>query len=155
MIKISEIVKNKEHQKIFEFAKEIGKKMNIPVYLVGGYIRDAFLQKDRADIDIMVGNNVFKFSEALSKDLKVNTTVNFEKFQTSRIPYEGCEIEIANARKEIYDSNSRKPSKVEKTSLFLDILIAVAFPVFVVGKNWVSRYMYCARSVHFREFLKK
>ena len=31
MIKISEIVKNKEHQKIFEFAKEIGKKMNIPV----------------------------------------------------------------------------------------------------------------------------
>ena len=66
MIKISEIVKNKEHQKIFEFAKEIGKKMNIPVYLVGGYIRDAFLQKDRADIDIMVGNNVFKFSEALS-----------------------------------------------------------------------------------------
>jgi len=117
MIEISKIIKNKEHQKIFEFAKEIGKKMNIPVYLVGGYIRDSFLQKDRIDIDMMVGNNVFEFSKALSKDLKVNTTVNFEKFQTSRIPYEGCEIEIANARKEIYDSNSRKPSKVEKSSI--------------------------------------
>ena len=122
MTEISEIVKNKEHQKIFEFAKEIGKKMNIPVYLVGGYIRDSFLQKDRVDIDMMVGNNVFEFSKALSKDLKVNTTVNFEKFQTSRIPYEGCEIEIANARKEIYDSNSRKPSKVEKSSINEDLI---------------------------------
>jgi len=122
MIEFSEIVKNKEHQKIFEIASKIGKKMNISVYLVGGYIRDAFLQKDRVDIDIMVSNNVFDFSKALSKDLNINTTVNFEKFQTSRIPYKGCEIEIANARKEIYDSASRKPSKVEKASINEDLI---------------------------------
>jgi len=122
MIEFSEIVKNKEHQKIFEIASKIGKKMNISVYLVGGYIRDAFLQKDRVDIDIMVSNNVFDFSIALSKDLNINTTVNFEKFQTSRIPYKGCEIEIANARKEIYDSASRKPSKVEKASINEDLI---------------------------------
>ena len=70
----------------------------------------------------MVSNNVFDFSKALSKDLNINTTVNFEKFQTSRIPYKGCEIEIANARKEIYDSASRKPSKVEKASINEDLI---------------------------------
>ena len=122
MIKLSEIVKNKDHHKIFEIASKLGEKMNIPVYLVGGYIRDAFLNKERVDIDIMVGNNVFEFSKALSKDLNVNTTVNFEKFQTSRIPYDGCEIEIANARKEIYDMNSRKPSKVVKASINDDLI---------------------------------
>ena len=33
MIEISEIVKNKEHQKIFEIARDIGAKKNIPVYI--------------------------------------------------------------------------------------------------------------------------
>ncbi len=121
-MELSQIIKNKTHKKIFDIAKETGEELNIPVYLVGGYIRDAFLNKDRVDIDIMVGNNVFEFSKILSKKLKINTTVNFEKFQTSRIPHDECDIEIANARKEFYESNSRKPSKIISTSIEEDLI---------------------------------
>jgi len=121
-MELSQIITNKTHKKIFEIAKETGEELNIPVYLVGGYIRDAFLNKDRVDIDMMVGNNVFEFSKILSKKLKINTTVNFEKFQTSRIPHKECDIEIANARKEFYESNSRKPSKVIHASIEEDLI---------------------------------
>ena len=121
-MELSQIITNKTHKKIFEIAKETGEELNIPVYLVGGYIRDAFLNKDRVDIDMMVGNNVFEFSKILSKKLKINTTVNFEKFQTSRIPHKECDIEIANARKEFYESDSRKPSKVIHASIEEDLI---------------------------------
>ena len=121
-MKISDIIKNKKHEKIITTAGKIGKKLNIPVYLVGGYIRDAFLNKDRVDIDIMVGNNVFEFSKKLSNELKINTTVNFEKFQTSRIPHDECDIEIANARTEFYEPHSRKPSKIISASIEDDLI---------------------------------
>jgi len=121
-MKISDIIANKEHDEILKTAGNIGKELNIPVYLVGGYIRDAFLNKDRVDIDIMVGNNVFEFSKTLSKRLKINTTVNFEKFQTSRIPHPECDIEIANARSEFYEPNSRKPSKIITASIEEDLI---------------------------------
>ncbi len=91
-MKTTDIIYSKEHEKILSAASAIGEQLNIPVYLVGGYIRDAFLNKNRVDIDIMVGNNVFEFSKILSKKLNINTTVNFEKFQTSRIPYKNCDI---------------------------------------------------------------
>jgi len=121
-MKISDIIKNNKHKNILLTAGKIGKELNIPVYLVGGYIRDAFLGKDRVDIDIMVGNNVFEFSKILSKKLKVNTTVNFKKFQTSRIPHDECDIEIANARTEFYKPDSRKPSKIISASIEEDLI---------------------------------
>ena len=62
-MKTTDIIYSKEHEKILSAASAIGEQLNIPVYLVGGYIRDAFLNKNRVDIDIMVGNNVFEFSK--------------------------------------------------------------------------------------------
>ena len=121
-MKTTDIIYSKEHEKILSAASAIGEQLNIPVYLVGGYIRDAFLNKNRVDIDIMVGNNVFEFSKILSKKLNINTTVNFEKFQTSRIPYKNCDIEIANARTEFYEPNSRKPSKIISASIEDDLI---------------------------------
>ena len=70
-MELSQIITNKTHNKIFEIAKETREELNIPVYLVGGYIRDAFLNKERVDIDIMVGNNVFEFSKILSQKLSL------------------------------------------------------------------------------------
>ena len=121
MTSIINILKNSNHSDIFKKAGEIGCSMDTPVYLVGGYIRDVILQRDRTDIDIMVEKDVFKFSKELAKKLNVNTTVDFEKFSTSRIPYNLCEIEIANAREESYNPNSRKPINVKPTTIAKDL----------------------------------
>ena len=122
MSNISEILNKSKFIDILNIAGAIGKDMNINTYVVGGYIRDAILNRDLKDIDIMVENNVFEFSEKLAKRLKVKTIVKFEKFNTARIPYNECEIEIANARSESYESSSRKPVSVNTTSIEKDLI---------------------------------
>ena len=109
MSNLAEILNNSTFIDILNIAGKVGKDMNIGTYVVGGYIRDAILNKELKDIDIMVEKNVFEFSKILAKELNVETIVKFEKFNTARIPYNLCEIEIANARSESYSTNSRKP----------------------------------------------
>ena len=70
----------------------------------------------------MVEDKVFEYAKKLSKRLKVNKTVEFEKFLTVKIPHKECEIEVANARKETYDKDSRKPKTVELTTIENDLI---------------------------------
>ena len=122
MSKISEILLNSEHYRILKIAGEVGDSLNVNTYLVGGYVRDIILGNHLKDIDIMVEDKVFEYSKKLSKKLKVNKTVEFEKFLTVKIPYKECEIEVANARKETYDKDSRKPKTVELTTIENDLI---------------------------------
>ena len=122
MSKISEILLNSEHYKILKIAGQVGDSLNVNTYLVGGYVRDIILGNHLKDIDIMVEDKVFEYAKKLSKRLKVNKTVEFEKFLTVKIPYKECEIEVANARKETYDKDSRKPKTVELTTIENDLI---------------------------------
>ena len=122
MSKISEILLNSEHYKILKIAGQVGDSLNVNTYLVGGYVRDIILGNHLKDIDIMVEDKVFEYSKKLSKKLNVNKTVEFEKFLTVKIPYKECEIEVANARKETYDKDSRKPKTVELTTIENDLI---------------------------------
>jgi len=119
---IKELLNNNKHNHILEKASETANRMKIEAYLVGGYVRDLLLGRDLTDIDIMVNKKSFEYSKELSKTLKVNKTVLFEKFLTARIPYSECEIEISNARKEEYEKTSRKPSKIIETTIKEDII---------------------------------
>ena len=122
MSNISEILLKSEHCKILKIAGEVGDALNVNTYLVGGYVRDIILGNKLKDIDIMVEDRVFEYSKKLSKKLNVNKTVEFEKFLTVKIPYSVCEIEVANARQETYDKDSRKPKTVELTTVENDLI---------------------------------
>ena len=78
MPNLSEILNNSKFINILNTAGRVGKNLNINTYVVGGYIRDAILNRELKDIDIMVEKDVFKFSEELAKELKVETIVKFE-----------------------------------------------------------------------------
>ena len=67
MSNIAEILNKSNFIDILNIAGAIGKNMNVSTYVVGGYIRDALLDRDLKDIDIMVENNVFEFSEKLAE----------------------------------------------------------------------------------------
>ena len=123
MSNISDLLfEKKECAKVFLTASDIGKKLNIPVYLVGGSVRDLLMGKDSyKDIDLMVEKDSGTFSKELAKALKVETIVSFEKFHTYKIPYKDIEIEVAAARKETYSPDSRKPDKVTLTSIEDDL----------------------------------
>lgn len=101
-----------EHPKqaaILKAAGELGAQMNIPVYVVGGFVRDALMGRPNKDIDFMVEGSGIKFAEKLSAKLGVGNIVIFEKFGTAMIPHSDVEIEVATARTESYQSDSRKP----------------------------------------------
>ena len=107
---ISDILnENTLHEKILSTAGNLANEQNIPIYVVGGYIRDRLLGHKSNDIDLMVEGDGIKFAKSLSKKLGIDTIVEFDRFGTAIIPHKGLEIEVASARTEKYHSNSRKP----------------------------------------------
>jgi len=123
MSNISELLlDNQNYAKILKEASTVSSRLNIPVYLVGGSVRDALTGKENCkDIDLMVEKDSEKFSNELAKQLNVKKIIKFEKFYTYRIPYPDIGIEIAAARKETYNPDSRKPETVTLTSIEEDL----------------------------------
>ena len=146
MSNISELLlNNKYYLKVLNTAKQVGKELDIPVYLVGGAVRDLLLGNNKGkDIDLMVEKDSSKFTKELAKKLKVKTIISYEKFHTYKIPYTNIEIEIAAARKETYKSDSRKPDTVILTTVKEDLerrdFTVNAIAVSIMNKNFGELY---------------
>jgi putative nucleotidyltransferase with HDIG domain len=76
--------------------------------VIGGYVRDIFLERPSKDIDIVVLGNGIEFAELAGRQLKTKVAV-FKNFGTAMLKYHDLEIEFVGARKESYRANSRKP----------------------------------------------
>ena len=100
---------NKNHNRIFKLAGELGHSFGLKTFLVGGYIRDLLMNKTANDIDIVVEKNGISFAKKLSKILKSEGFCAFEKFGTAQLSFNNLKIEISTARSETYLKNSRKP----------------------------------------------
>ena len=120
MINIKDQLNNLAEKKILTHATLVSKELGIPSYLVGGYVRDLILNRQTTDIDIMVEGDGILFAKKLANKLNVDNVVVYDKFQTALIPFKEIQIEIATARVEEYESNSRKP-KVTATSVKEDL----------------------------------
>ncbi len=108
------------HARILKTAGAVAASKNQPVYVVGGYVRDALLGKFNADIDIMVEGDGIAFAHALARKLNLKTVLEYNKFGTALIPHPDIQIEVASARTESYTPDSRKP-QVEFTSVENDL----------------------------------
>lgn len=100
---------------VFNIIAKVAATQQVQAYVIGGYVRDLFLERPSADIDIVVLDNGIAFAEALAQKLKVKVAV-FKNFGTANIKYQNLELEFVGARKESYRSESRKPI-VENGSL--------------------------------------
>lgn len=115
------IVINKIAYPILSLAGELGAKHNLKVFVVGGFVRDLFLNRKSIEVDLMVEGDGIKFSKLLANELGVKKIVPFKEFGTAKIPYPIMEIEVASARLEDYDKSSRKPKEVKYTDIFSDL----------------------------------
>ncbi|HMI03604.1 MAG TPA: HD domain-containing protein [Pedobacter sp.] len=93
---------------VFKVLANIAKKHSIEAYVIGGYVRDIFLQRPSKDIDIVVLGNGIEFAELAGAQLKTKVAV-FKNFGTAMLKLQDLEIEFVGARKESYRSSSRKP----------------------------------------------
>ncbi|HEY1063461.1 MAG TPA: HD domain-containing protein [Daejeonella sp.] len=93
---------------IFKKLSELADATGTEIYVIGGYVRDIFLNRPSKDIDIVVIGNGIKFAEAAGKLLETKVSV-FKNFGTAMLRYGDLEIEFVGARKESYRLESRKP----------------------------------------------
>ncbi|MBL0144506.1 MAG: HD domain-containing protein [Chitinophagaceae bacterium] len=96
---------------IFDKIAKAAKELNVPCYLIGGFVRDKIIGRETKDIDIVcVGDGIdlaHKVAELFNPIPEVHF---FKNFGTAQIKIDDLEIEFVGARKESYDFNSRKPA---------------------------------------------
>ena len=124
-------------QKIFHLISEAADRQGMECYVVGGYVRDIFLERPSDDIDVVVvgkphplspspkgeGGNTVSVGIAVAEELKrmlgrrAHLSV-FRNFGTAQVkiasPNGGrsertLEVEFVGARRESYSHDSRKP----------------------------------------------
>ncbi|MGE5400107.1 MAG: CCA tRNA nucleotidyltransferase [Ignavibacteriales bacterium] len=100
---------------IFSTASEVASRLNVKLYIVGGYVRDMILDRNRDEVDFLVIGSGTDYASALSKELNVNKIAIYRNFGTAHFKYGGLDLEFVGARKESYNRNSRKPVVEEGT----------------------------------------
>lgn len=93
---------------VFGVIAQAAASMNVKAFVIGGYVRDLFLNRPSQDIDIVVLGNGIDFAETIAQKLKVKVAV-FKNFGTASLKYQNLDLEFVGARKESYRTESRKP----------------------------------------------
>ena len=95
---------------VFHRIGNVADTMGVECYLIGGYVRDLFLERPSKDIDVVVVGSGIEVATALVKDLGKGAHLSvFRNFGTAQVKWRGMEIEFVGARKESYQRDSRKP----------------------------------------------
>lgn len=95
---------------IFHQISAVADHLDVECYVVGGYVRDLFLERPSNDIDVVVVGSGIKVAAALKQKLGKRAYLSvFRNFGTAQIKFKGLEIEFVGARKESYSHDSRKP----------------------------------------------
>ena len=95
---------------IFYHISGAADKLGLECYVVGGYVRDLFLERPSNDIDVVVVGSGIQVASELKSVLgkKAHLSV-FRNFGTAQVKYKDTEVEFVGARKESYSHDSRKP----------------------------------------------
>lgn len=95
---------------IFKTIGRVADHLHMECYVVGGYVRDLFLERASNDIDVVVVGSGIRVAEELKCQLgrKAHLSV-FRNFGTAQVKYRDLEVEFVGARKESYSHDSRKP----------------------------------------------
>ena len=101
-------------QQLFHQIGEAADRLGVECYVVGGYVRDIFLERPSNDIDVVVVGSGIAVAQELKRILgrKAHLSV-FKNFGTAQVKFhqkgEEVEVEFVGARKESYSHDSRKP----------------------------------------------
>lgn len=102
---------------IFHKIGEAADGMGVECYLVGGYVRDIFLERPTNDIDVVVVGSGIEVAKKLQQLLGTNPETGrprahlavYRNFGTAQVKFYDTEVEFVGARKESYNRLSRKP----------------------------------------------
>lgn len=96
---------------VFRKLSETAEAVGMECYVVGGFVRDLFLQRPTSDIDVVVVGSGVAMAEAFADSIgrkRCHLSV-FRNFGTAQVKWRDTEVEFVGARRESYQRNSRKP----------------------------------------------
>ena len=111
-------------QELFHQISEAADRLGVECYVVGGYVRDIFLERPSNDIDVVVVGSGIAVAEELKRMMGRKAYLSvFKNFGTAQVKLRGgkslashllpltsdIEVEFVGARKESYSHDSRKP----------------------------------------------
>jgi putative nucleotidyltransferase with HDIG domain len=95
---------------VFRKIAQAAADLQVPCYLIGGFVRDRLIGRPTKDADIVCAGDGIQLAHQVSSSLQPKPTVSFFKnFGTAQIKWEDLEIEFVGARKESYRAESRNP----------------------------------------------
>ena len=89
----------------------VADEMHRECYVVGGYVRDIFLERHSKDIDFVTVGSGIEVAQQVAKKFgshKAHIAV-FKTYGTAQVKAMGVELEFVGARRESYNRNSRNP----------------------------------------------
>ncbi len=104
---------------IFNYIEQAADELDLDAFVIGGFVRDFFLNRKKSDLDIdivAVGSGI-ELAQKTAKLLPHQPKVQvFKNYGTAMLRAFDVEIEFVGARKESYTENSRNP-EVKQGSL--------------------------------------
>ena len=92
-----------------ETASGVAESMGCDVYIVGGFVRDLILKREKREIDFLVIGDGPGFASEFAKKLGISKISIFKNFGTAHFKHNDYDLEFVGARKESYNRESRKP----------------------------------------------
>lgn len=100
---------------LFTQLQKVADAAQLETYIVGGFVRDLFLQRPCKDVDIVCVGDGILLAQRFAESIGNPQVTMFKNFGTAMVRFEDWEIEFVGARKESYAHHSRKPSVAEGT----------------------------------------
>jgi poly(A) polymerase len=96
---------------ILHLIGEESDRLNRECYVIGGWVRDLFLERPSKDIDVVTVGSGIELAQAVARRLGRRGThlAVYRNFGTAQVKHGGLEVEFVGARRESYSHDSRKP----------------------------------------------
>ena len=96
---------------VFDYIAQAAKSLELETYVIGGYVRDFLLERDKPkDIDVVAVGSGIDLANKVAELLPYNPKVQiFKTYGTAMLKFKDLEIEFVGARKESYVAHSRNP----------------------------------------------
>ncbi|MFP5286480.1 MAG: CBS domain-containing protein, partial [Thermoanaerobaculia bacterium] len=98
----------------------VSQRHGIPVYLVGGFVRDQLLARENRDLDLVVEGDGLGFAALLAEELGGRVRTHPVFLTAVVVDAEGFHIDIATARSEFYRAPAALP-EVQTSALRQDL----------------------------------
>ena len=103
-------------QVVFSKIRQAAEALQVPCYVIGGFVRDKIIGRKTKDADIVcVGDGIALAHQTAALFNPVPPVAFFKNFGTAQIKLEDFELEFVGTRKESYSCDSRNPEVLPGT----------------------------------------